>query len=449
MKQTRRSFLKITGSTVAGLPFLKTTAKAQAGDKILRHASIGAGGQAGADIGAFSSHPAFRLAAVADVDSSRLDGIKKRSPETRVYQDWRELFEKEKDNIDSVNVSTPDHMHAKVAAAFMEAGKHAYVQKPLAQTVAETQHLANLAEKHKLVTQMGTQLASTPGNIRVVELVHSGAIGKLKSAYLWSGKTWGDPNPIPEGEDPLPAGFDWKLWLGVATDRPYKNGIYHPGNWRKRLDFGTGTLGDMGCHIFHPVFAALKIGAPLSIESRGPKPNKDNWSIDASLHYIFPGNELTESDTIDFHWYDGAARPPAEIIDMLGATIKARVPDQGSIIVGTKGLLLCPHGGLPYLAPFETLGKTEHPKQNPRDHYHEYIEACLGNEAVLRSRFDYAAKLTESVLLGCLATHFPNEKLDWDTKALGFTNKKEANPLVTRIYRDDWTIPGLPTPAAS
>jgi predicted dehydrogenase len=444
---SRRDFLRGGAGVALGLPFLRTSVKsAEAG--IVRHASIGGGGMAAADLGGFASHPAFRLVAVAEIDLSRHEDVKKRYPDARLYQHWEELLEKEAGNIDSVNVSIPDHMHARVAAAFMDIGKHAYVQKPLSQTVAESRHLTQLAAERELVTQMGTQLASTMGNIRVGEVVRSGVIGKVKSAHLFSDKTWGDPNPLPDREDEVPEGFDWQGWLGVATDRPYINGIYHPGNWRRRLDFGTATLGDMGCHIFHPVFAGLELTQPLSVTAYGPKPNETNWAINSAVHYVFPGNELTEGDTVDFHWYDGNQRLPEEIREKLGEAVGARVPGQGSVIEGTKGLLLCPHDGLPLLAPFETLGRVEHPPQNYRSHWHEYLEACLGNEAVLRSSFDYAGPLTEAILLGCLATHFPEEKLEWEAEKLAFRGHEAATQLVTRAYREGQEIPGLPVPGA-
>ena len=299
----RRTFLKTVGAAGLALPFFARNAHAAAPSKVLRHASFGASGMAWADIQAITSNPFVKLVAVADVDLTKVANVKAAFPDVRVYQDWRQLLDKEAGNIDSVNVSTPDHMHAPIGYSAMQLGKHLYGQKPLAHDIYETRMLANLAREKKLITQMGIQIHSQKIYRQAVAIVQSGAIGKVKEVHTWSGKKWGDVGAPPARSDSVPADFDWNLWLGTAADRPHVgDGYYHPGNWRKRLDFGTGTFGDMGCHIFDPVYEALALTAPISLRSEGPAPDQWNWAINANIRYIFPGTRFTADKTVAVTW---------------------------------------------------------------------------------------------------------------------------------------------------
>src|SRR5437764_345755 len=254
----RRSFLKTLGASALAAPFITRGLMAQSPNSVLRHASFGAAGMAGYDITELTKFPQLHLVAVAEVDLNRTVELKKKFPDVKVYQDWRQLLEKEAKNIDSVNVSTPDHMHAPIGMSAMQLGKHVYGQKPLAHDLYEVRKLSEFARQKGLVTQMGIQIHSV-GHYRMASrLIQSGVIGKIKEVHSWCPKSWGDPAPRPEITGPVPENFDWNLWLGVCADRPYIAGeYYHPANWRKRLDFGTGTIGDMGCHIFDPVFDSL------------------------------------------------------------------------------------------------------------------------------------------------------------------------------------------------
>src|SRR5207253_2237482 len=181
-------------------------------------------------------------------------------------------------------------------------------QKPLAHDIYETRMLTKYAREKKLVTQMGIQIHSYKVYRQAVALVHSGAIGKVKEVHTWSSKKWGDVGAPPAKSDPVPPNLDWDLWLGSAATRPFVEGYYHPGNWRKRLDFGTGTFGDMGCHIFDPVFKALELTAPLTARSTGPAPNAHNWANDAVVHFTFPQTAQTVGPTVPITWYDGDQR---------------------------------------------------------------------------------------------------------------------------------------------
>ncbi|HEY1187396.1 MAG TPA: Gfo/Idh/MocA family oxidoreductase, partial [Gemmata sp.] len=244
---SRRAALKTAAATFAA-PFVwKLHAHAAPSETVL-HASFGASGMAGADIGSLTASKNLKLVAVAEVDAKKVGAIKEKFPDCVIYTDYRKLLDAEK-KLDSVNVSTPDHMHAPIGMMALNRGLNVYGQKPLTQTIYEARRLTEVAAAKKVVTQMGIQIHSARKHKLVVKLIQDGVIGKVTEVHSWSGKSWGDTAPKPDKKDPVPDGFDWDLWLGVAAERPFIGGAYyHPGNWRKRLDFGTGTFGDMGCH---------------------------------------------------------------------------------------------------------------------------------------------------------------------------------------------------------
>ena len=262
----RRSALKFLAGSLA-IPYV-SRGYAASPNETLNHASFGASGMALADIRSLTASPHVKLVAVADVDLNRTAEVKSLFPDVRIYQDYRELLDKEKE-LDSVNISTPDHMHGPITMEALQRGLNVYTQKPLTQTIYEARQLTLMAKEKGIVSQMGIRIHSHPVHKAVVATVHDGAIGKVKEVHSWSGKQWGDRNPRPDHTDPVPAGLDWNGWLGVAEERPFIAGWYHPGNWRKRLDFGTGTFGDMGCHILDPVFGALALTAPTEVRSEG------------------------------------------------------------------------------------------------------------------------------------------------------------------------------------
>jgi hypothetical protein len=451
---TRRTFLKTLGATGIAAPFFARNLHAAAPSRVLRHASFGAAGMAAADIQALTSNPFVKLVAVADVDLARTKTLKQNFPDLRVYQDWRQLLDKEQGNIDSVNVSTPDHMHAPIALSAMQLGKHCYCQKPLAHDIYETRVLTNFAREKRLVTQMGIQIHSYKVYRQAVAIVQSGAIGKVKEVHTWSSKKWGDLGRPPERTDPVPESLNWDLWLGVSAARPFVAGYYHPSQWRKRLDFGTGTFGDMGCHIFDPVFEALALTSPLSIRSEGPAPDQWNWAINARIHYVFPGTPFTAEKTVPVTWYDGDIRPPPEIQALIkeaapvdagkGKTGKRKAdPDnQGSIIIGTAGALHVPHVNAPKLYPSAKFKDYTLPEREQGHHWTEWAEACI-NGGKPGARFDYSGPLTESVLLGSVAVRFPQTTLKWNGPKLQFDNERAANQYLRRTYRKGWNVAGL------
>lgn len=451
---TRRQFVKTLGTAALAAPFVARNLRAAQPGSVLRHASFGASGMAWADIQAICSNPFVKLVAVADVDLSRVAQVKEAFPDVKVYQDWRQLLDKEANNLDSVNVSTPDHMHAPIALSAMQLGKHCYCQKPLTHSIHETRVLTEFAREKKLVTQMGIQIHSQIQYRQAVAIVHSGVIGKVKEVHTWSSKEWGDKGSPPASTAAIPEGFNWDIWQGGCAERPFVgNGYYHPGNWRKRLDFGTGTFGDMGCHIFDPVFESLALTAPISIRSEGPAPDQWNWATNARIKYIFPGTKFTAGNTVAVTWYDGKERPPAEIMDLIklppeenaDPRKKARqVIDQGSIIIGTNGVLHVPHIATPRLFPLVQFKDYELPKVKGTHHWSDWAEACVaGNVKGPLANFDYSGPLTETVLLGSVAVRFKDTDLQWNSKALQFDNVKAANAYVRRSYRKGWGVPGL------
>ncbi|MCD6338463.1 MAG: Gfo/Idh/MocA family oxidoreductase [Verrucomicrobia bacterium] len=436
---SRRRFLGVLGSAAA-FPFVASDMLAVPPSSVLRHASFGASGMAASDIASLTANKFVKLVAVAEVDLNRVGNLPKRFPGLRVYQDWRKLLEKEAKNIDSVNVTVPDHMHAPIGMSAIQLGKHVYGQKPLTHDIYETRRLTEAAREKGVVTQMGIQIHSTRVYRTAVKIIQDGTIGKIREVHTWSNKKWGDPNPRPNRVDPVPKGFNWDLWLGVAAWRPFiGKGYYHPANWRKRLDFGTGTFGDMGCHIFDPVFSALELTAPLTVRSEGPPPNAHNWALNDVIHYVFPGTRHTAGKTVRITWYDGDARPPKEVQSLLEGD---NMPGQGSIFIGTEGAMLLPHIATAQLYPYSKYKDFRMPKVTTANHWTQFAEACVGKGKTWAS-FDYAGPLTESVLLGSVACRFPHTTLEWDAKNLRFKNVSEANAYIRRRYRAGWEIEGL------
>jgi predicted dehydrogenase len=433
---TRRTALKHFAAAGLAAPFV-FRAHAAPPSETLYHASFGSARMAFSDLRSLSGSKHVQVVAIADVDLGMTTEARKRFPNARVYQDWRELLDKEK-NLTSVNVSTPDHMHAPMTMRAMQQGLHVYTQKPLTQTIYEARQLTRVARERKLISQMGIQIHSHEVHRTVVATIQAGAIGKIREVHSWSDKHWGDRKPRPDRRDAIPAQLNWDGWLGVAAERPYLAGYYHPQMWRKRLDFGTGTFGDMGCHILDPVFTALSLTAPTSVRADSGAPGPDSWGLDCQVQFVFPGTKVT-ADRLVLHWYDGDLRPPASIQALIG---KRKLNGQGSIYLGTDGVLYSPYIARPVLLPEEKFQGYKMPAPGAENHYLQFVEAVRGNGRT-STPFDYSGPLTESVLLGCLATRFQKSTLEWDAAKLTVMNNKDANGLVRRSYRKGWEVTGL------
>lgn len=445
----RRDFLRQSLATSCAIPIATNLAsssfgRASANDK-LRLASIGVGGMGGSDLASLSSHPKVEVVALCDVDANNLAAAGEKHPGAKRYSDFRKMFAEMADQIDAVNVATPDHTHAAAAMTAMNNKKHVYCQKPLTHDVYESRQLRLKAEQTKLVTQMGTQIHSASAYRTAVKMVQSGVIGKIREVHSWSNKTWGYDGPAPMSA-PIPTHLDWDLWLGTAEDHPYAEGQYHPGNWRRWYDFGCGTMGDMAIHILDPVFSALQLGDPKKIVSSSPVPPKQSYGLKNQTRFVFGASPWTTPDFV-LTWSDGGLMPdtskwPTRTRIVEGKTETEPLPDQGSMFVGEKGYILLPHVAHPILLPEADFSQTKIEHAPDGNHYHLWVEACLGG-APTTAHFGYAGPLTEAVLLGVLANRFPGEELIWDASKMTVTNNPKVQALLRRKYRTGFEVNGL------
>ncbi|WP_421978983.1 Gfo/Idh/MocA family protein [Roseivirga seohaensis] len=438
----KRDFLK-SAAIITSASMLPSSLWALAKNDKLRTAHIGVGGMGMEDLKAIASHPAVEVTALCDVDAKNLAAALKMHPKAKTYTDYRQMLKEIGNDIDAVVVSTPDHTHAPASMMAMEMNKPVYCQKPLTHHVTEARAMRKMAEEKNLVTQMGIQVHSFYDYKLGTALIQSGIIGKVKAVHAWSPKNWGFDGPAPEGSDPVPDTLDWNLWLGTAPERPYKEGVYHPGNWRKIMDYGCGTLGDMGVHIFDTPYNALALDIPKTIRTKCRKPTGFGFPENNIVTYEFPGTEYT-TKKFKWVWYDGPGAPKNH--KDLKLPNGDQLPDQGAMFVGEKGRLLLPHFmQLPKhivkgeyvdidLEPFSNVGSpTEDYGAESKKHYHQFVDACMGKDQV-SAPFSYAARLTETILLGVIAGRFPNKKLHWNNETARF-KEEEANAFLDGEYR--------------
>lgn len=431
---SRRSFLKSSAAlALAPLALPRWTGSRPLAT--LNVACIGVGGMGGSDLASVSGCRNVRIAALCDVDQDHLDAAAKRHAGARTFTDWRVLFDQIGNDIDAVTVSTPDHMHGSVAIAALQRGKHVYCQKPIAHNLHECRRMTELAAQHRLVTQMGTQIHAHEAYRTAVATLQSGVLGKIREAHLWVGKSWAGPaGGRPDKQDPVPKNLDWDRWLGVAPERPFVQGLYHPANWRGWLDFGSGTLGDMGCHIFDPVFTALGLGAPIDVVSKGPQHHRETFAGDEDVRYTFAGTARTQG-VLPFRWTDGSVRPDAQKAQL---PENVELPGSGSFVVGEKGIMVLPHWAMPSFYADGKVLEVAMQQRPATNHYEEWTDACRG-EGVTSTPFAYAGPLTEAVLLGTIAGRFKDQRLRWDSAKLRFDHDG-ATALVQRSYRKGWEI---------
>ncbi|WOO39543.1 Gfo/Idh/MocA family oxidoreductase [Rubellicoccus peritrichatus] len=429
---TRRTVLKSL-SLAAAYSILPRAARANTIEGKLRIAQVGVGGQGKTNLGALLRHPSADVVALCDVDSDKLAVAVELCPEAETYRDYRVLFDEMSDEIDAVLVSTPDHMHAPIAMAAMELGKHVYCEKPLAHNVVENRELRLMADEMGLVTQMGIQLSSSIGQRMTVEYIRSGLIGKVSEVHVWSSKSWGsDDDSLKAPVTEPPEKLDWELWLGIAEERPYRNRTYHPALWRRLVDFGTGTLGDMGVHIFDTPYRALKLTAPLSVRSECRQPNGIYHPKSVITEYTFPSTSYT-AEKLKWVWYDGRNAPPASIPG-LELEEGMRMPEQGCVMVGENATLMMPHHSAPRTFPRDLIRSVPRPKLKPIDHHGQWIEACLTG-GTTGAPFSYGGPLCEALQIGVVANRFPGQTLEWDADNMRVTNLPEANRYLSRKYR--------------
>jgi predicted dehydrogenase len=434
----RRQFIQ--AGAVSTFSILPSGLWANSPNGKLRSAHIGIAGKGSTDTAETARHAQVEVAAICDVDAKNLAGAQKRYPKARAFRDYREMLAAMGDSIDLVTISTPDHMHAVATMSAMNMGKSVYCQKPLTHTIFEARALREKAKETGVSTQMGIQNQSRLEYRWATALIQNGTIGKVKRVHSWSFKQWGYDGPELTKGDPIPENLDWDLWLGTAASRPYVKGAYHPKNWRKMVDFGTGTMGDMGIHILDPPMLNLGLSAPLSVRAQCRAPNGIGHPVKNSIEFEFAGTEYT-AGPLTLTWTDGSI---PEINDDLVMPDGEKLPKQGSMFVGEHGRMLLPHIAGPQFLPEEKFEGVKFPKQPRMGHYEAWIGKHLGEpDAICRANFEYASQLTESVLVGGLACRFPGKKLIWDTENLRFTNESAANALIKRSYRDGYGVPGL------
>ena len=444
---SRRQFLTATTSAVTALTFVPRHVLGGVGqvspNRKLNIAGVGIGGQGASDLAEVSSE---NIVALCDVDSEYAAKTFAKYPGARRYKDFREMLDKEK-SLDAVVVGTPDHTHAVVSITAIKHGKHVYCEKPLTRTVFEARAVAKAAREAGVATQMGNQGMAFEGNRLINEWIADGAIGPVRQVHVWSDRPtsrgkmplwWPQGIDRPKDTPPVPASLDWDLWLGPAPYRPY-HPAYAPFRWRGWWDFGSGGLGDMGIHNLAPVFSALKLGAPESVQASSTPVFPETVPVAAMVHYQFPARG--DLPPVKLHWYDGGMLPerPAEL-----EANRPLDPEDGIIFVGDKGKMLVTGWGgeHPRLLP-ESRDKEykRPPKALPRSigHHKEWIEACKGGPAP-RSNFDFAGPLTEAVLLGSVCIRNGGDKLIWDSENLKITNDPEASKFLHYEYRKNWVL---------
>ncbi|NIP94785.1 MAG: Gfo/Idh/MocA family oxidoreductase [Akkermansiaceae bacterium] len=445
-RHSRRTFLGGLGSASAAtlLPGgLRAAGSSPNG--IPNIASVGVGGKGWVDANGAAVHA--NIVAFCDVEttqSRRRGGFSMAAskwPKARRYTDWREMLDREQD-LDGITVSTPDHMHAPITMTALRKGIACYTQKPLTRTVHESRRIAEAAREAGVATQMGNQHHNGRTYLTLVKLLRSGVIGKVRTAHAWSNRPiWPQGHGRPEQSHDPPSSLAWDLWLGVAPARPYAPGVYHPFKWRGWYDFGSGALGDMGCHIIDPVHWALELTAPISVSYEGPPPAKETFPAWERIHYEFPGSRHTAGRSVGLTWHDGNRKPDPAECNLPG---DARLPNNGCLFVGEKGVVVASHGSqdLPSLYPKKVFADYEIEVVDGRDHYEEWIDGIKG-EGRPSSHFDYAGPLCETVLLGCVASRVAGAKLEWDSKSLKFSNSAAANDLLHQEYRKGWEVEGL------
>ena len=453
----RRTFLASTSAATAAGFFSGCTTtvpprRISANGKV-NHACIGVGGMMGFnDFSNFKSHTRTQIVAICDVDKQQLNRAAALVPDAHCYTDWREMLIKEGNKIDSVNVTVPDHLHALISLSAIQAGKHVYCQKPLCHDVAECRTLAQAAKRSGLVTQLGTQHASGIGDRLGVQWLREGAVGKIQRIILCSNRPGAIDayrllGPRPTQKEQAPAHLAWDLWLGNAPVRAYAPSIYHPSKWRAWQDFGTGWLGDIGCHIFDAVWKGLELHAPLSVVAEVQESWKndaarraDVWPQSDHVTWVFPGNEKSGGKDFTIEWFDGLLYPPAEVQALVKEAGFNEYPAESAMVIGSDGAMLLPHTSGPILLPKAKFMGRIKPKLAGRNHYHHFLDAILGGE-MCESHFVQTGPMAEAILLGTVAIRVPNTLLQWDARRLTIQNNIEANRFLGREYRKGWELP--------
>lgn len=473
INSSRRNFIRNTAVAAGGFVILPRHVLGGKGfispsDK-LNIAAIGAGGKATFNLQQAYNNGAENIFALCDVDDRSAADSRKKYPKASYHHDFREMLDKHAKSIDAVIITTPDHMHAVQALPCMQLGKHVYVEKPLTHDIHEARILTQAAKRYKVVTQMGNQGSSGDDTRNVEAWVQQGLIGKVHTVHVWTNRpTWPQGIATPTGNFPVPSEVQWDLWLGTAPERPY-NPAYLPATWRGWTDWGTGSLGDMGCHFMDVPYRSLKLKYPVSVECSAGAVykgffdqviNPDSYPPSSKVHIQFP--ERGNMPPVEVIWYDGGIKPkrPEELLpdEELGEL------DGGILFEGTKGKIMAGlFGRNATLLPTKKMKDFKMPKparpyvEGGWDgHQAQWVNACKkGHGAYTSSPFEDAGPLTETVLMGNLAVRSYNfiekdakgndrfngrKKLLWDGENMRITNFEPANQFVKRNYRGNWKL---------
>lgn len=424
----RREFLKQTAAAgsalVAGGYFTSTAAaESKSPNEKLNIGMIGTANQARFTIDNVRRE---NIVALCDIDDNYLGRAGEEFPGAAKFNDFRKLLERP--DLDAVAVCTPDHIHAPATLLALRLKKHVYCEKPLTHTVEEARRVAQAAAEAQTATQMGTQVHAGGNYRRVVEILRSGAIGKVREVHTWAGRSWGGGDR-PKEMPPIPPHLHWDLWLGPAPARPY-HPCYLPANWRKWWDFGGGNLADMACHHMDLPFWALELRAPLAIEAEGPPLHAETCPLGLIVRYEFPSRG--EAPPVKLAWYDGDKIPPAiRGIETGGG---------GNLFVGDRGMLRADYGSYKLYPEGDFAGFKPPEKSIPDSigHHAEWIQAAKTGGPTT-CNFDYSGALTEAVLLGDVA-YRTGERIEWDAAALKAKNCPAADKFIAKAYRQGWEL---------
>ncbi|MBN1347393.1 MAG: Gfo/Idh/MocA family oxidoreductase [Phycisphaerae bacterium] len=423
----------------------------------LNIAGVGVGGKGHSDIAKCEKE---NVVALCDIDWHRASGAIKKYPNAKKYHDYRKMFDEMGKDIDAITCSTTDHMHAPICCQAMKMGKHVYCQKPLTHDVWEARQMAELSVKHDVATQMGNQGTAHDGFRNAVEALRSGVVGNVTEAHVWTNRpVWPQGKARPKGADPVPDYLKWDLWLGTAPARPYvqfypgtKSNVYHPFAWRGWWDFGTGALGDMGCHTANMAFMGMELGSPVSAVAQNSGFDKDSFPTWSVIELMFPARKSCDGrdlPPVKWTWYDGGNDKPQWVHNRLKALIHGnKYSGSGSILIGDKGTLYSPndYGAEWILLPKDNFKDWKQPAPvMPRwgngniDQYQtdEWIAACKDKGKKTISNFVYGGRLTEALLLGNIAM-FTGEFVKFDGQKCQITNSANGQALIRRQYRKGW-----------
>ena len=487
---TRRSFLQKSGVAALGLTIVpnivmgKSISGVTAPSDKLNIAVVGIGGMGNANLKALK--PTENIVALCDVDWKYSAPVFEENPQAKRYWDWRKMYDEMGRSIDAVVVATADHTHAIIAATAMTMGKHVYVQKPLTHSVYESRLLTKLAEKHQVATQMGNQGSSDSGVRQVCDWILNGEIGEVKRVDTFTDRPiWPQGLNTPTQGKWVPDTLDWDLFTGPAKKVPF-NDIYHPWNWRGWWNYGTGALGDMACHIMHPIFKALQLGYPTKVQGSSTLLLSDCAPTSQFVRYTFPARDIPQNKKVKFpevqvNWYDGGIRP----VMPDGWPAGRDMDDSGgaAIFYGTKDTLIC---GCYGVRPWLLSGRKPVVPKTQREvlvsHEMDWVRACKespANRVKPASDFSEAGPFNEMVVMGVLAVRLQGLKkeLTWDGTNMRFTNigdndeisivksddfkivdghpsfdkpkdkfnaKEFAQELIKHTYRDGWSLPAMP-----